>query len=414
MPTARPFSDDAAALSWLYSTQTFGVKLGLENVHRLLAAMDLPGTDQRFIHVAGTNGKGSTCAFAHQLLVTAGHTAGIFTSPHLIRFNERIRDGERMIMGAEIAAGLSRIRSVIAQWDPHPTFFEITLALALDWFRLRGVEWVVLETGLGGRLDATNAILPACTVLTPIGLDHTEILGDTLEKIAAEKAGIIKAGVPVISAPQDSSAARVIANVAAEKVSDLQVIERAWQKAIPTLAGSHQRWNAAVALAAVRAVGVEIHDDLAERAFAQTVWPARFQRLGSRGQWVVDGAHNPASAEVLVATWREVFGDAKPQILLGVVQGKDLTGVLAALAPICAQWHVAPFQSPRALAPSDLAGELRSTGIPVQSHPTLIAGLTAAAAADSSQPALVAGSLFLAGEALDLLSGSGDYEPSWQ
>ncbi|MCP5558395.1 MAG: bifunctional folylpolyglutamate synthase/dihydrofolate synthase [Verrucomicrobiaceae bacterium] len=414
MPHSLSFSDDAAALTWLYSTQMYGVKLGLENVQRLLSAMELPGQEQRFIHVAGTNGKGSTCAFAHQLLVAAGLTAGIFTSPHLIRFNERIRDGERMITGTEIAAGLSRIRAIISLWDPHPTFFEITLALALDWFRSREVQWVVLETGLGGRLDATNAILPKCSVITSIGLDHTEILGDTLEKIASEKAGIIKAGVPVVSSPQEESVMDVIQKTAGEKVADLRVIDQPWQKSIPALAGVHQRWNAALALAAVRAAGVDISDTLAEHAFAQTVWPARFQRLGAGGQWIIDGAHNPASAQALVATWREVFGTAKPQILLGVVHGKDLTGVLEALSPICAQWHVAPFQSPRAMPTEDLAKVLGATGIPVQLHRSLTAGLNAAASADAAQPALVAGSLFLAGEALDLLSGRGGFEPSWQ
>ncbi|MDB6120410.1 MAG: folc: bifunctional protein folc, partial [Verrucomicrobiaceae bacterium] len=150
-------------LDWLYGTQMFGVKLGLDNTHKLLDAMKLPAPEQNFIHVAGTNGKGSVCAFIHSILNAAGVGAGLFTSPHLIQFRERIRDNERMINRDETADGLRRMRTLVQGWDPHPTFFELTFALALEWFAKRENEWVVLETGMGGRLDATNAILPKVT-----------------------------------------------------------------------------------------------------------------------------------------------------------------------------------------------------------------------------------------------------------
>ena len=412
MPETLSFTDDHAALQWLYETQMFGVKLGLGNVRKLLLAMDLPGQSQRFIHVAGTNGKGSVCAFAHQLLTTAGYTAGIFTSPHLVRFNERIRDGSRMISGSEIAEGLSRIRSVIECWDPHPTFFEITLALALDWFRQRKVHYVVLETGLGGRMDATNVVHPVVSVITSIGMDHTEVLGDTLTQIAGEKAGIIKSGIPVVTGWQKPEVLGVLRDVAALEGADFVEVSKPWQISQPSLPGEHQRQNAALAVAAVRAVGVEVGDDLCALALGRAYWPGRFQRFGVEGKLVIDGAHNTDSARALAKTWREVFADQQAHILLGVVHGKDLDGILTALTPICAEWHVAPFQSPRAINPQEMEGRLRDTGRRIRVHKTLPTALQCLE--DLALPSLVAGSLFLAGEALNLLTGGQGFEPSWQ
>ncbi|MBL9133371.1 MAG: hypothetical protein JNG86_19325, partial [Verrucomicrobiaceae bacterium] len=209
------------ALDWLYGTQLFGIKLGLESVRRLLDELGLPRPGQKFIHVAGTNGKGSTCAFLHSILKEAGINAGLFTSPHLVQFGERIRDTRRCISEDEIEAGLTRIRNHVRGWEPHPTFFEITFVLALDWFARHDIEWIVLETGMGGRLDATNAVTPVVSVITPIGWDHMQFLGDTLEKIAAEKAGIIKPRVPIVTQTQSSEALEVIRQAAHEQGAPL-------------------------------------------------------------------------------------------------------------------------------------------------------------------------------------------------
>jgi dihydrofolate synthase/folylpolyglutamate synthase len=291
-------------LDWLYTTQLFGIKLGLDNIHKLLGELGLPRANMKFIHVAGTNGKGSTCAFLHSILKQAGINAGLFTSPHLVHFGERIRDAERMISPDEIEEGIARLRDRVCGWDPHPTFFELAFALALDWFARRGLEWIVLETGLGGRLDATNAITPVVSVITPIGWDHMQILGDTLAKIASEKAGIIKPSVPFITQTQDQEALDVLLETARKKTAPLTLVTEPCELPLG-LSGAHQRWNAALALAALRAAGLDLPQDRLEAGLKLVEWPARFQRL--RADVILDGAHNLDAARVLAQTWREQF-----------------------------------------------------------------------------------------------------------
>ena len=190
------------ALAWLYSLQRFGIKLGLENIRRLVAEMHVDLGGARVIHVAGTNGKGSVCAMIDSICRAQKYRTGLFISPHLVTFRERIRIDGEIISENEVAAGLTSIRKLVADWEPHPTFFEIATALALKHFTEAKIDVVILETGLGGRLDATNAVQSNVAVITPIALDHEKWLGDSLEKIANEKAGIIKAQTPVVSAPQ--------------------------------------------------------------------------------------------------------------------------------------------------------------------------------------------------------------------
>ncbi|HYY13777.1 MAG TPA: Mur ligase family protein, partial [Chthoniobacterales bacterium] len=180
------------ALTWLYSLQRFGIKLGLENIRRLIAALTIDVGDARIIHVAGTNGKGSVCAMIDAIYRAAKYRTGLFTSPHLVTFRERIRVNGEMVPEEGVADGLTNIRDLVSTWDPHPTFFEVTTALALKYFAGRNVDICILETGLGGRLDATNAVQADVAVITPIDLDHQKWLGDSLRQIATEKAGIIK------------------------------------------------------------------------------------------------------------------------------------------------------------------------------------------------------------------------------
>ena len=398
-------------IDWLYSTQLFGIKLGLDNVQRLFGELNLPAAGQKFIHVAGTNGKGSTCAFVHSILKTAGINSGLFTSPHLIHFGERIRDAERMITPTEIAAGITRLRERVSDWNPHPTFFELTLVLALEWFAQRGNPWVVLETGLGGRLDATNAITPAACVITPIGWDHMDMLGDTLAKIAAEKAGIIKPGVPVITMRQDTEALEVIARTSAELGAPLTIIETPWTGETGLL-GSHQRWNAAMAVAALHAAGFDFDDNVIARGLLDVQWPARFQNIGNI---IIDGAHNLDAARVLVQTWREQFPNEKAEIIFGAVAGKDTAAVLRELAPIAASLHFTGFDSPRALPAETLRKiweclDLESR--PVTTHACIVDALEAVR---YPRPTLIAGSLYLAGEALAFIENkSGAFERSAQ
>jgi dihydrofolate synthase/folylpolyglutamate synthase len=381
------------ALAWLYGTQTSGIKLGLENIRRLLELIGLPGKAQRILHVAGTNGKGSTCAMIDALSRAGRHRTGLFTSPHLVSFTERIRVDGDPIPPREAAWRLWKIREKIASWDPHPTFFEIATALGLWWFRDAGAQVVVLETGMGGRLDATNATVPVVSVITAIGLDHTQWLGTALADIAAEKAGIIKPGVPVVSAPQEPEVIAVLRRVADDRGAALTVVEAPWSGALG-LAGAHQRWNAAVALAAMRVAGLAAP----AAALAGVVWPGRFQRVGPGGRVVLDGAHNPHGARALAATWREVFGDVKARVIFGAVNDKDHGAVIAELQPIADRFIFTTIDSPRAVPAAALA-----TAVPGSAVTASVRDALAAASRSPDAPVLLCGSLFLVGEALSIL-----------
>lgn len=399
-------------IDWLYSTQLFGIKLGLDNVERLLDELNLPAAGQKFIHVAGTNGKGSTCAFIHSILKAAGINAGLFTSPHLIHFGERIRDTERMITPDEIAAGITRLRERVTGWNPHPTFFELTFALALEWFAQRGNPWVVLETGLGGRLDATNAIKPAVSVITPIGCDHMDMLGGTLAEIAAEKAGIIKPGVHVITLRQDAEALDVIIRAAEERKAPLTIVEDPWAEDTG-LTGAHQRWNAAMAVAALRAAGFDLDQRTITRGLRDVWWPARFQRIGAN--LVIDGAHNLDAARVLAQTWREQFPGQKAQLIFGAVAGKDAAAVLRALSPVVSSVHFTHIDSPRALPAEKLRETWGGLGLEPRPEATHAGIADALDAVNRDLPVLIAGSLYLAGEALALIEEKpGSFERSAQ
>ena len=392
------------ALAWLYGTQRFGIKLGLENVERLLRALNLPGKDQRIVHVAGTNGKGSVCAMIDSICRAAGYRTGLFTSPHLVTYRERIRVNGEMIGEEEAARGLSALREMIRDWDPHPTFFEITTALALDHFKKSGCELIVLETGLGGRLDATNALAPIVSVITPIGYDHEKWLGNTLEAIAGEKAGIIKPRVPVISARQEPEAEKVIRTRARECDAPLEFVLKPYLGGPMALAGEHQRENAALAVAALRAGNIAIAEDAIVRGLAEVEWPARFQRWDDRT--VIDGAHNPAGAQVLAQTWREEFGEKRATIIFAVLREKDVAGICHALAPIAARFILPHIRTERAMPPNELVSYLSALKLPHSIVPSFGDALESALA--NPEPILITGSLHFAGEALATLQGDPD------
>jgi dihydrofolate synthase/folylpolyglutamate synthase len=393
------------ALAWLYGTQRFGIKLGLENVQRLLRELNVPGKDQRIIHVAGTNGKGSVCAMIDSICRAANHRTGLFTSPHLVTYRERIRVNGEMIAPDEVARGLSALRETIRDWDPHPTFFEITTALALDHFKNKECELIVLETGLGGRLDATNALLPVVSVLTPVGYDHEKWLGNTLGLIAGEKAGIIKPRVPIVSAKQETAAENVVRARASECGAPLEFVAESYVASPVGLVGTHQRQNAALAVAALRSGGVAVSQDAIQHGLAKIDWPARFQRWNERT--IIDGAHNPAGALVLAKTWREQFGDDRATIILAVLQEKDVTGIWRALAPIAERFILPAIRSERALPPNELIFLLSSiTPLPYSITLSLLAALELARA--TPERILLTGSLHFAGEALATLDGNPD------
>ncbi len=394
------------AIEWLYGTQLFGIKLGLENVSKLLRLLEIepdsPGV--RIVHVAGTNGKGSVCAFTEKILRDAGLKVGLFTSPHLVSFRERIQVCGEMIPEGAVAESLADIRNRVEDWDIHPTFFEIALAVAMKHFRESGCEIVVLETGMGGRLDATNSLKAEVSVITPISLDHQQWLGETLREVAKEKAGIIKPETPVVVADLHPDARDVVGRRALSlhvPYIEVHPIPEEWPLGLP---GPHQRENAALAVeAACRVGGDHLTQEGIQKSLASTEWPGRFQIIDNR--IVLDGAHNPDAGKALTATWLEKFGaDEKATIIYSAVSSKDVAGTLEHLATIAERFCFVPVKSERKLSTEELEDALEKAGgkdIPTVSFQTLRNALEHAE--EHPEKILIAGSLFLVGEALGYL-----------
>jgi dihydrofolate synthase/folylpolyglutamate synthase len=416
---SEPALSYGEALAWLYSLQRFGIKLGLENIRRLIAELARSGGFQtadptingglraaapcKVIHVAGTNGKGSVCAMIDAICRTARYRTGLFTSPHLVSFRERVQVDGKLISREETASGLMNIRDLVSDWDPHPTFFEVTTALALKYFAEAKTDVIILETGLGGRLDATNAVQSDVSVITPIDLDHEKWLGDSIEKIAGEKAGIIKPRVPVVSATQTKEAERVLRNRAAKCRSPIEFVVAPRSGDRIALSGAHQEQNAALAIAALRAAGIDVDDAAIAQGLGSVDWPARFQRWDERT--IIDGAHNPAAVRVVADTWREVFGKERATVILAVLSDKNLREICRALVPIADSFLLPKIRSERAADPEELANALKTVtpSLPYSVTPSLAETLEMARA--NSKPILLTGSLHFAGEALAHLRG---------
>lgn len=393
------------ALDWLYSTQTFGIKLGLDGPKRLLRQfLANPTRSTKVVHVAGTNGKGSTCAIIDSLARSTGLRCGLFTSPHLVDFRERILVNGEMIPEDKVTNSLNELREMLADWEHHPTFFELTLAIALRHFKESECDLIILETGMGGRLDATTAVPADVCVITPIALDHSDWLGDTLEKVAGEKAGIILEGKPVISSQQQREAAIVIAEEADEKHAPLKLVSGPLTGYSINLAGQHQAENAKVAIEATTALGIHLSFDTVQYALSTVSWAGRFETVSQSPQIIIDGAHNPHAALALVETWKQKFGDQKATLVFGAVDDKDVSSVLEILSPICETIHITPIDSPRTLRVEDISSQLPESAPTHKTHQSLESCMTSLS--DSSAPILVAGSLFLIGEAKALAEQS--------
>lgn len=425
------------SLDWLYGRQALGVKLGLEKVHDLLAALDDPHRAFESVHVAGTNGKGSVVRFLAGALQRAGHRTGTFTSPHLVRFTERITVDDDPIPEDTVARGLDRIRPVVEALDAAgtpPTFFEINAALAFLHFRDQGVEWGVVETGMGGRLDATNVLTPRLTVITNVAMDHAAFLGDHPAQIALEKAGIMKPGVPCITGARDA-ALLMIKNVSQEREVPMSILGEDYH-VLPDVnglrlahpggeahydlaaAGEHQLENAALAVAAcdaLRQQGVHIPVEAVQQALAEAVIPGRLETvhvhagaLTERGgdrriEVLLDGAHNEAAAQAL----RYHLGRCDWSgfhLIAGFQQDKDWKALLGQWAPLAVQTWGVPLRSPRTLDPERMRPEVEGIGLPFDSVPDVATALGKAAEAGAER-IVVAGSLWLVGEARAHLMG---------
>ncbi len=403
------------SLDWLYSTQLFGIKLGLGGITRLLTECGVLYPRARVIHVAGTNGKGSTCAFAESIARAAGYRTGLFTSPHLVSFGERIRVDGVNISEADTARLIAKLRGIIEGWEgAKPTFFELVLAMAMMHFAEQEVDIIILETGMGGRLDATNAVPKDVAVLTPIGMDHTQYLGGTLGEIAAEKAAIFAWHRPALSAPQEPEAIRALHEAAQRMDTEYRIVSAADCPELPLgLRGAHQRANAALAIAALRALPHFLcsEEELA-RGLHDVRWPGRFEEI--LPNVIMDGAHNPPAMRVLAAAWREAYGDAKARCIYAGSADKALDEVLTLLAPIVGEWVLPPVDSPRILPPAEMAEKVRAAApeTPLTCPATLaevVEGL-----GGGSVPTLICGSFFLLGEAKACLMNDGSYRRTAQ
>ena len=420
-------------LEKLYRRRQFGIKPGLDTVERMCRLLGDPQKAFGVIHVAGTNGKGSVCAITESILRAAGMSVGLYTSPHLVRFNERIRINGEDISDSELADALDVCETAAAELckatGHEATFFEIATVLAFECFRRAGVSIAVLETGLGGRLDATNVVMPLLSVITPVAIEHTRWLGDSAAEIAREKAGIIKRGRPVISAGQPlPDAVDVICAVADDNGSPLIMadeavsirrisgdlngqkikIESASGLALTArlpLIGSHQLENAAVAVAAIETVfgliGIEPRPGVIKSGLANVRWPGRCQLLRDEPPVIIDAAHNPAGAEMLVKVLRR-HGIRRAAVVVGMCSDKDIAGVVGRLSGIVAAVWVVPLQNERGLPPAELACLTRSRGLRTTVADSVDSAVSEAGqwAAANSIPLLITGSLFLLGEIL--------------
>jgi dihydrofolate synthase/folylpolyglutamate synthase len=404
-------------VAWLYGLQSHGVKLGLDGIRTLLALLDHPERAYPSVLVGGTNGKGSVSAMLDAMLGATGRRTGLYTSPHLVRPNERIR-----IAGADLATpGLHRMLEIVraacerglaeGSLAAHPSFFEVMTAAAMSAFRDAGVDAAVLEVGLGGRLDATNATEPLASAIVTVSLDHVGTLGTTLEAIAYEKAGIARAGRPLVS----GVAQREVVAVLRERCDELgATLVDARSIQLPsgvrlTLDGAHQRHNARVAVATfeafARAIGLPADPRAIRHGLEAARWPGRLQLIPGAPPILLDGAHNVAGAEALAAHLA-FRGGPKPVLLFGAMADKDIAGILAPLAPHIASVVATKPAVLRAAESRDIAATARTLGLPAGAETETVRALERARAlAGPGGLVLVAGSLYLVGAVVAVLEG---------
>ena len=403
----------ADSVRYLYSlgNEVLTAKLGLERITALLRALGDPHRACRWIHVAGTNGKGSTCAMIEAGLRAAGVRTGLYISPHLIEPTERIRVAGREVSQEQFASAFARVHETAermlasGELDMHPTYFETVTAMAFVLFADAKLDTVVLEVGLGGRLDATNVVTPELCVITPIDYDHQIFLGDTIQQIAAEKAGILKPGVPAVFAEQRPEAEAVLRAQAQARytfsrewpITDLTMDARSsrfrlcGQEVVCPLAGEHQVENARVAAIALAGLGVS------PAGIASTHWPGRLELVAEQPEMIIDGAHNPAGTRALAAYILRFYTGRRIWLVYGALRDKAVLEMTSVLFPLADRVILTAPANSRAMPPEDIPAEgARIT----HSITEAIALLSDAAPEDV---VFIAGSLYLAGEARALL-----------
>jgi len=419
-------------IEYLFGLQKYGIKFGLTNSALLMERMNEPHRRFRSVHIAGTNGKGSTASFLDSMLRAAGYRVGLYTSPHLVSFTERIRIDGMPVSEQQVVKLADRVRQCAAGTGPDgrealsPTFFEVTTAMAFTCFAESAVDIAVIETGMGGRLDSTNVIMPLVSVITNIDLEHTEFLGPTLAAIAGEKAGIIKPGIPVVTCTVQPEAVAVLEKEAARKAAPLYRLakdfgpDRISPGVFPSfdyrgiavnysglrtnLLGRHQVTNASLALAAVEclaAAGVSVSERAVRSGLEQAAWPGRLEQAGSRPDIYLDGAHNPASAAVLAEALGELKrGKGRLVLVLGILRDKDHRRIIERLVPLADRVIVTKPQYDRAMDIRALAGEVRILQTDVTTADSVSAAINLARGSASEDDLIViTGSLYTVGDA---------------
>jgi dihydrofolate synthase/folylpolyglutamate synthase len=418
------YAEAVARLTALRGGEHAGMRPGLERIEALLAALGHPERRYRLVQIGGTNGKGSVAALLAAILKAAGHRVGLYTSPHLVSFRERIRVNAEAIPEDAVADGVEALGTLVARLDA--TMFEATTALALDHFAREAVDVAVLEVGLGGRLDATTVGAPAVTVITRLDLDHQQILGSTLAAIAAEKAAIIRSGV-AFAAAQAPEATEVLVRRAAGAGVPLRLAGRDLHVSVagrsldgqviactgPTfrladlrlpMLGTFQPANALLAVAAAHEL--DVPEPAIREGLARARWPGRFQVLRrAEGVLVLDGAHNPAGARALASSLREFFAGRRITFVLGILRDKDAAGIVAELAPLADRLVLTAASNPRAADPDTLRAAVPASVGRVETAASPAEALALAAGGGSTPIICVAGSLSLIGDVLRHLAG---------
>ena len=416
-------------LSRLFALEQFGIKLGLDNIGTLVAALDFPERSFPSVHIAGTNGKGSVSAMVERGLRAAGYRTGRYTSPHLDQIEERVAiDGEPIdaatfaSAATDVLALVDRLRRA-GDLETTPTFFEVTTAMAFEIFRRRRIDVAVIEVGLGGRFDATNVITPAVTAITSIALDHQRYLGDSLASIAREKAGILKAGVRCAIGEMPREAREAVEEVANAEGARLALADRSlvteaslqygratisidtpvrsYRNVTLGLNGSHQIANAVVAvriLELLAEAGLTVHPDAVIAGLRDVTWPARLEWLEVSGgkRVLIDAAHNPAGAHAL-AEYLDASGRAPLPVVIAVMQDKDIEGIVRALLPIASRFIVTTADTPRALPADELAARIRQIDGTRDVEAVSDGRAAVSHALQHAPAAAVAGSIFLVG-----------------
>jgi len=422
------FSDLARASAWVFDLQKFGIKFGLSSTLRLLKRLGLNYQRGRYLHIAGTNGKGSVAAMLSAILARAGYPVGLFTSPHLVEFQERYRLRDEEVSEAGLLALINEVRAAVDETEP-PTFFEFAAVMAFLYFLRNGADPIILETGMGGRLDATNIVHPLVSVITNISMDHQDYLGDSLLAIAGEKAGIIKPGAPLVTSARQKQVVRLLQSRCQELGAplylggvdfrtrglkgrfDYQGLELRLDRLSLSLTGRHQYRNAALALAVVellRRDGFSISEEAIRGGLKMTRWPGRLEQVAQDPRVLLDGAHNPAAARALAQTLKQTHLNGRLIMVLGIMADKDLKTILARLLPLA---QVVIFTQPRyfrAATPQDLAARAQPYNLETLTVPRVAEAVRRAQSLAGPQDKIVVtGSLYTVGEAKEYFGGGG-------